>query len=76
MLHANQQKVSLQQAAGVEAHFSAFVRQARSCEPRFTHGWLNAAGGCCELSMRSTVESTLSSSETAACHPRSDLDAR
>lgn len=36
--------VSLQQAAGVEAHFSAFVRQARSCEPRFMHGWLNAAG--------------------------------
>jgi glycosyltransferase involved in cell wall biosynthesis len=36
--------VSLQQAAGVEAHFAAFVRQARSTEPRFTHGWLNAAG--------------------------------
>jgi len=36
--------VSLQQAAGVEAHFAAFVRQALSSEPRFTHGWLNAAG--------------------------------
>ena len=36
--------VSLQQAAGVEAHFGAFVRQARSSAPRFTHGWLNAAG--------------------------------
>jgi glycosyltransferase involved in cell wall biosynthesis len=36
--------VSLQQAAGVEAHFSEFVRHARSSDPEFTHGWLNAAG--------------------------------
>jgi glycosyltransferase involved in cell wall biosynthesis len=36
--------VSLQQAAGVEAHFSEFVRQARVSEPSFAHGWLNAAG--------------------------------
>ena len=36
--------VSLQQAAGVEAHFSDFVREARRSAPRFTHGWLNAAG--------------------------------
>ncbi len=36
--------VSLQQAAGVEAHFSEFVRHARSVEPTFAHGWLNAAG--------------------------------
>jgi glycosyltransferase involved in cell wall biosynthesis len=36
--------VSLQQAAGVEAHFSEFVRQARVSEPQFAHGWLNAAG--------------------------------
>jgi glycosyltransferase involved in cell wall biosynthesis len=36
--------VSLQQAAGVEAHFSEFVRQARVSEPKFSHGWLNAAG--------------------------------
>jgi glycosyltransferase involved in cell wall biosynthesis len=36
--------VSLRQAAGVEAHFAAFVRHARSSAPQFTHGWLNAAG--------------------------------
>lgn len=36
--------VSLQQAAGVEAHFSEFVRHARSAAPAFAHGWLNAAG--------------------------------
>ena len=36
--------VSLQQAAGVEAHFSEFVRQARSSDAEFKHGWLNAAG--------------------------------
>lgn len=36
--------VSLEQAAGVEAHFSEFVRQAHSSEPTFAHGWLNAAG--------------------------------
>jgi glycosyltransferase involved in cell wall biosynthesis len=36
--------VSLQQAAGVEAHFSEFVRQARVDDPEFAHGWLNAAG--------------------------------
>jgi glycosyltransferase involved in cell wall biosynthesis len=28
----------------VEAHFSEFVREARSSEPTFTHGWLDAAG--------------------------------
>jgi glycosyltransferase involved in cell wall biosynthesis len=36
--------VSLTQAAGVEAHFSEFVRHARVSHPAFTHGWLNAAG--------------------------------
>ena len=36
--------VSLQQAAGVEAHFSEFVREARVSEPKLAHGWLNAAG--------------------------------
>src|SRR6185503_11837945 len=36
--------VSLQQPAGVEAHFGEFVREARRSEPRFEHGWLNAAG--------------------------------
>jgi glycosyltransferase involved in cell wall biosynthesis len=36
--------VSLQQPAGVEAHFSEFVRQARTSHFEFAHGWLNAAG--------------------------------
>lgn len=36
--------VSLEQAAGVEAHFSEFVRHARGSAPSFSHGWLNAAG--------------------------------
>jgi glycosyltransferase involved in cell wall biosynthesis len=36
--------VSLTQAAGVEAHFSEFVRHARVSDPKYTHGWLNAAG--------------------------------
>jgi glycosyltransferase involved in cell wall biosynthesis len=35
--------VSLTQAAGVEAHFSEFVRHARASHPEFVHGWLNAA---------------------------------
>ena len=35
--------VSLTQAAGVEAHFSEFVRHARVSHPQFEHGWLNAA---------------------------------
>jgi hypothetical protein len=35
--------VSLTQAAGVEAHFSEFVRHARASHPEFAHGWLNAA---------------------------------
>ncbi|HET7608619.1 MAG TPA: glycosyltransferase [Gammaproteobacteria bacterium] len=35
--------VSLTQAAGVEAHFSEFVRQAHASHPEFAHGWLNAA---------------------------------
>ncbi len=35
--------VSLTQAAGVEAHFSEFVRHARVSNPEFAHGWLNAA---------------------------------
>ena len=35
--------VSLAQAAGVEAHFSEFVRHARASHPEFAHGWLNAA---------------------------------
>jgi glycosyltransferase involved in cell wall biosynthesis len=37
--------VSLRQAAGVEAHFSEFVRHARTVAPAFRHGWLDAAGG-------------------------------
>lgn len=37
--------VSLRQAAGVEAHFSEFVRHARVLAPTFSHGWLDAAGG-------------------------------
>lgn len=36
--------VSLQQAAGVEAHFAEFVRQARSVDPRYRHGWADAVG--------------------------------
>ena len=36
--------VSLTQPAGVEAHFSEFVRYARVSHPSFAHGWLNAAG--------------------------------
>jgi hypothetical protein len=36
--------VSLKQAAGVEAHFSEFVREARVCDSSVVHGWLNAAG--------------------------------
>lgn len=36
--------VSLTQAAGVEAHFSEFVRHARASHPDVAHGWLNAAG--------------------------------
>jgi glycosyltransferase involved in cell wall biosynthesis len=36
--------VSLTQPAGVEAHFSEFVRHARISHPEFAHGWLNAAG--------------------------------
>jgi glycosyltransferase involved in cell wall biosynthesis len=35
--------VSLTQAAGVEAHFSEFVRHAHASHPDFSHGWLNAA---------------------------------
>ena len=35
--------VSLTQAAGVEAHFSEFVRHARVSDPAVAHGWLNAA---------------------------------
>jgi glycosyltransferase involved in cell wall biosynthesis len=35
--------VSLTQAAGVEAHFSEFVRHARISHPHFAQGWLNAA---------------------------------
>jgi glycosyltransferase involved in cell wall biosynthesis len=35
--------VSLTQAAGVEAHFSEFVRHARVSHPDLAHGWLNAA---------------------------------
>ena len=35
--------VSLTQAAGVEAHFSEFVRHAHASHPEFAHGWLNAA---------------------------------
>jgi len=37
--------VSLTQAAGVEAHFSEFVRHAHASHPEFEHGWLNAARG-------------------------------
>jgi glycosyltransferase involved in cell wall biosynthesis len=33
--------VSLQQAAGVEAHFTEFVIQARAARPDWTQGWLN-----------------------------------
>ena len=33
--------VSLQQAAGVEAHFAAFVRRARASHPEWSQGWLN-----------------------------------
>ena len=36
--------VSLTQAAGVEAHFSELVREARRSHSEFLHGWLNAAG--------------------------------
>jgi glycosyltransferase involved in cell wall biosynthesis len=36
--------VSLTQAAGVEAHFSEFVRHARISHPQYAQGWLNAAG--------------------------------
>jgi glycosyltransferase involved in cell wall biosynthesis len=36
--------VSLRQAAGVEAHFSEFVRHAQVADPSFAHGWLDAAG--------------------------------
>ena len=36
--------VSLQQAAGVEAHFAAFVRRARVSHPEWSQGWLNPAG--------------------------------
>src|SRR5690606_30471861 len=35
--------VSLQQAAGVEAHFAAFVTRAVELRPDCTHGWLNPA---------------------------------
>jgi glycosyltransferase involved in cell wall biosynthesis len=33
--------VSLQQAAGVEAHFTEFVLRARLSHPQWTQGWLN-----------------------------------
>jgi glycosyltransferase involved in cell wall biosynthesis len=33
--------VSLEQAAGVESHFTEFVVHARSARPDWTHGWLN-----------------------------------
>jgi len=33
--------VSLQQAAGVEAHFTEFIVQARASRPDWTQGWLN-----------------------------------
>ncbi len=33
--------VSLEQAAGVESHFTEFVIQARAARPDWTHGWLN-----------------------------------
>jgi glycosyltransferase involved in cell wall biosynthesis len=36
--------VSMQQAAGVEAHFTEFVEQARSLAPRWTQGWLSPGG--------------------------------
>ncbi len=36
--------VSLEQAAGVEAHFAAFVRRARVSHPEWSQGWLNPAG--------------------------------
>jgi glycosyltransferase involved in cell wall biosynthesis len=35
--------VSLQQAAGVEAHFTEFVEQARTIAPQWTQGWLSPA---------------------------------
>ena len=35
--------VSLQQAAGVEAHFASFVRRATVTHPEWSHGWLNPA---------------------------------
>ena len=35
--------VSLQQAAGVEAHFAEFVRAAAALRPQWRHGWLNPA---------------------------------
>jgi glycosyltransferase involved in cell wall biosynthesis len=37
--------VSLRQPAGVEAHFSEFIRQAQALVPAYRHGWLDAAGG-------------------------------
>jgi glycosyltransferase involved in cell wall biosynthesis len=33
--------VSLEQAAGVESHFTEFVIHARAARPDWTHGWLN-----------------------------------
>jgi glycosyltransferase involved in cell wall biosynthesis len=36
--------VSLQQAAGVEAHFAEFVRHARVHDARYRHGWVDAVG--------------------------------
>lgn len=36
--------VSLQQAAGVEAHFAEFVRHARVRDARYRHGWVDAFG--------------------------------
>ena len=35
--------VSLQQAAGVESHFTEFVVHARAARPDWTQGWLNPA---------------------------------
>ncbi len=35
--------VSLQQPAGVEAHFTEFVTRAAARHPAWTHGWLNPA---------------------------------
>jgi glycosyltransferase involved in cell wall biosynthesis len=37
--------VSLQQAAGVEAHFAEFVRHARVHDASYSHGWVDAVGG-------------------------------